>query len=418
MECNDDIVENDNGNKKIDYMVGISPQYWSHVPMTVMDVLNLQLRDGINHLCIPKQPQQQSTTVTTTTSAINHREYMYIPVSKCLLVGTIAYADQRRDGSMVYVIDDGTGMIDCVHWSMADTQQDIYQLPSLKGRSKQTTKEENEGSSNMMFSIGDQVRIFGKIDCLATTRTKNDTTILREIQAGSIEQIEDMTSETRHWIRCTNTTYTTVDSCLEQLGPNIHSQVKARVNLPAADDKLGSWRVFGTSCRCQLDYMENLLYCHCQCKLEPLDPSHKFRDALLRTLLEMQSKSAKMLVFKYKQMKQNQLLRSIASREVMLKGPTQTNVDMLFVNTFRALRQDGIIYLLNSNTDEYLLITREKVMEPFVRDQMRLRPDMARNYITMDSAPAYLSSRVHNERLLYIKRSIWATMKQDQNEDL
>jgi hypothetical protein len=409
MECNNDGSD----IKKIDFMVGISPQYWSHVPMNVIDVLNLQLRDGINHLCIPKhhhhhhhQQQQQQTTTTTIDSQEDY--YMYIPVSKCLLVGAIVYADQRRDGSMVYVIDDGTGMIDCVHWAMADSQQDIYQLPSLERRS-------NEKEAFGMFSIGDRVRIFGKIDCLA----KNDNITIREIQAGSIELIEDVTSETRHWIRCTSTTYTTVASCLEQLGPNIQSQIKARVNLPAADDKMSSWRVFGTSCRCQLDYMENLLYCHCQCKLEPLDPFHKFRDALIRTLLEMQSKSAKMLVFKYKLMKQNEELRSIASREVTWKGATQTNnVDMLFVNTFRALRQDGVIYLLNSNTDEYLLITREKVMEPFVRDQMRLRPDMARNYISMESAPPYLSSRVHNERLLYIKRSIWAATKQNQDDDL
>jgi hypothetical protein len=195
---------------------------------------------------------------------------------------------------------------------------------------------------------------------------------------------------------------------MEQLGPQIQSQVEARVNLPAADDTMGSWRVFGTACRCQLDYMDNLLYCHCQSRLEPLDPSQKFRDALLRTLLDMQSKSVKMLVFKYKQLKLNEQLRAVASRVVMGKGPTQTNVDTLFLNTFRALRQDGVIYLLNSNTDEYLLITRDRVMEPFVRDQMLRRPDTPRNYISLEEAPSYLS-RVHNERLLYIKRSLWAS---------
>jgi hypothetical protein len=41
--------------------------------------------------------------------------------------------------------------------------------------------------------------------------------------------------------------------------------------------------------------------------------------------------------------------------------------------TFRALRQDGILYLIDANTDTYLLLSR-RVLEPFAR--VRDRPDL------------------------------------------
>ena len=105
--------ENDINCRKLDFIAGISPQYWAHVRMSVIDVLTLELKDGINWM--PSPPSEGA----------------YVsPVSKCLLVGYIVYAAERRDGSMVYVLDDGTGLLDCVHWP-SDTQ-DMYQLPPLE----------------------------------------------------------------------------------------------------------------------------------------------------------------------------------------------------------------------------------------------------------------------------------------------
>ena len=368
---------------KLDFVAGISPQYWAHVCMSVIDVLKLKLKDGINWM--PSPPSDG--------------EYVS-PVSKCLLVGYIVYAAERRDGSMVYVVDDGTGLIDCVHWS-SDTQ-DIYQLPPL---------EEVDGDDNR-FSVGEPVRVFGKIECLATTTTKggDKDLVVREIQASLIERVEnDLTSEAHHWMRLCNCAPDNIHSCLDAVGPQIQSQINDKVNLPAADDMYScSWRVFGVNCCCKLTYMEKLLYCHCQCKAEPLDPSYRFRDAVLHMLLSMEERTTKRLEFKYNEIKNNEHLQKMASREITAEKSLKkdTLIDNLFLKTFRALRHDGIIYLLNSNTDIYLLITRDKVLEPYILSQIEMESEIGskrKNFVNYERAPPYIL-RVHNERLLYIKR--------------
>jgi len=392
-------------NTKLDFVAGISPQYWSYVPMSVMDVLNLKLKDGINWMI----PSQKSS---------DGGEEFLSPVSRCLLVGCIVYAAQRRDGSMVYILDDGTGIIDCVQW-LNDTQQDIYNLPSLS---------DNYDDKGKHFSVGNVVRIFGKIECLALMskiKTKetndngnhnhNDDYTIREIHTSTIERVEnDTASEAHHWIQSScHLGRVNVNSCLESLGPQIQLQINNKVNLPAADDIYScSWRVFGMNCCCNLTYMEDLLYCHCQSKAEPLDPSYLFRDAVLTYLQSMQHRTVKRLQFKYKQIKNNDNLQTIASREIFVekhdREKKNTLIDKLFLKTFSALRNDGIIHLLNSNTDEYLLITRDKVLEPYIRSQIKnpnMRSSRTKTFVSYKNSPPYIS-RVHNERLLYIKRLI------------
>ena len=63
---------------------------------------------------------------------------IYVPISKCSLVGAIVSAEIRSDGSRLYVLDDGTGLMDCVDWSCSYTtihgnrlQNNIFQIPSL-----------------------------------------------------------------------------------------------------------------------------------------------------------------------------------------------------------------------------------------------------------------------------------------------
>lgn len=351
-----------------------------------MDVLNLRLKNGINWL----QPSPSNEELST-------------PVSKCLLVGHIVYAAERRGGSMLYILDDGTGLIDCVHWTSdySNSTEDPYHLPSL------TDDAEHNGS----FSVGEPVRVFGKIECLASTSktTENDNSsdrsvIVREIQVRIIERVEDyLMAESHHCMDSCHLGPLGLQSWLEKLGPKLRLQIQNRVNLPAANDETSSWRVFGINCSCNLPYMEDLLYCHCQCKAEPIDPCFRFRDALLSTLLSMQSKITKRLEFNYKEVRANHHLHTIALKEITSdkKMGKDEFIDKLFLKTFRALRSDGIIYLLNSNTDNYLLITRTEVLEPFVKS--RTGDEITQNFISFDRSPIFLS-RIHNERLLYIKR--------------
>jgi hypothetical protein len=245
---------------------------------------------------------------------------------------------------------------------------------------------------------------------------------MREIQASLMEQVESPSSslllgnyclnaEARHWMQCADFQLSVQKrpsdhnalGCLELLGPQIQSQVHEKRHLPSADDSFGAWRVFGASCRCKnLEYMSDLLYCHCKAKVEPLDPHFVFRDALLKTLLELQASHQKKLVFTYRQIKDNQRLKDVARKQATGAGNVDLFVDRLLLNTFRALRHDGIIYLMDSKSDLYLFITRDKVLEPYVRNEMN--KGESKNFVRFQGA-AFLS-KAHNERLLYIKRCL------------
>jgi hypothetical protein len=379
------------------FLVGISPQYWAHVPLSIVDVQNLKLVNGINCYWSSGGNEQ------------------LVPLSKCLIVGTIVNATMRSDESMAYVMDDGTGLIDCVLWSN-NASNDMYSLPCLM-------KEDSHAEeSNIPFRLGDLVRVFGKINCLG--KQANDR-IIREIQASLMERVESPSSssvllgnsysldaEARHWMQCADFQLSAQKRpsdhnalrCLELLGPQIQSQVREKRHLPSADDSYGAWRVFGASCRCKkLEYiMSELLYCHCKAKVEPLDPQFVFRDALLKTLLALQASHQKKLVFTYRQIKDNQQLKDVARKQAIAAGNVDLFVDRLLLNTFRALRHDGIIYLMDSKSDLYLFITRDKVLEPYVRSE--LNKGGSKNFVRLQGA-AFLS-KAHNERLLYIKRCL------------
>jgi hypothetical protein len=445
------------------FLVGISPQYWSHVPMHISDVLQLQLVHGINCWSVPSKDDDHD----------DHDSAVQVPVSKCQLVGTIVSASIRSDASTAFVLDDGTGLIDCMLWS--NHHDDGYALPSLllaDGPPAATIP-------TTMLGIGDLVRVFGKIHCLAILSQPDHPTgfgpgsgpvVVREILASLMERIVEpppwlggdlsysLDAEARHWMACANHCHsssvaskttttppptnhpTTALDYLKLLGPQITAHVHERRRLPAAGDTIGAWRVFGVSCHCTLDYKERLLYCHCQAKAEPMDPNFTVRDALLRVLIEWQDEDEEeeewhhhetkpqpqpQLVFGYQQIKSHARLRTLAANQSVASssgaaaaaGASNTTVhksnlfvDRLLLNTFRALRQDGILYLMDQNTDRYLFITRDRVLEPYVRNETRTTgttptsESSSKNFIHFRGAP--FLSKVHQERLLYIQRCL------------
>jgi hypothetical protein len=376
------------------FLVGISPQYWAHVPMFIDDILNhLELSEGGINFLLP------------------HR----IPVSKCLLVGRIVYTQTRSDLSTVYVIDDGTGLIDCVSYSQVD---DAYTLPSLRhsgDRVSPTTTSSSSSTTNL--KIGSLVQIFAKIKNLAISNSQ----VVRELQVKLMEPVQETyhcNPEVQHWVACAKFQASSSDSmrhprgCLAELGSHIQSQVHAKRHLPSADDTCGAWRVFGVSCLCTCDPIKkSLLYCHCQAKVLPIDPKFQFRDALLEHLLSLQQRHSKKLVFGYKDVKHNPHLLNLAAQQVIGKAKSHLLQEELVRSTIRALVQDGILYHLNERMDQYLLITRELVLEPFVRDEIQSTGNK-KNFVSMQQAPPYLS-QVDPERLLYIKRCI---LQEEQND--
>jgi hypothetical protein len=382
------------------FLVGISPHYWAHVPMSVADVNGLDLKDGVN-----------CALVLPATSRCDDR-VKFVPVSKCILVGYIVSIDIKSKGTTIYVLDDGTGMIDCVNWTSGD---DIFSLPSLMG---------SHGMDSPEYNIGDLIRVFGKINVIKRELAVGKVCVwdcIREIRINVMEHVQSVDAEAGHWISCSNSvlsvssTSNTEKEChslqnsvdfLELLGSDIQEQVHDRRNLPSADDTLAAWRVFGTSCQCSLAYKEALLYCHCQAKLEPLDPNFTFRDTLLSTLLEMEVVQQGRLYFQYKTVATNERLVVIATRMVAATLNPTINANRLFLNTFRALRQDGIVHLSDLRDDSYLLISRDRVLDPYVTKEMQksaFSGSEKKNFVSFDGAP-YLTPKVHQERVLYIRR--------------
>lgn len=378
------------------FLVGIAPIFWAHVPMSVATINHLELIHGIH--CWPCKGY-------------------HIPVSKCVLVGCIVNATIRSsDMSSLYVLDDGTGLIDFLVWDN-DNVNNLFNLPYLGPHG-----QENESTR---FQIGEVVRVFGKIQCVTNNETKRagmNPHAVREIHGSLVERtLNSSNEEAKHWKACvdmeeamtSDPTKFNALGFLDLLGPDITLQVKDGLHLPSADDALGEWRVFGPSCNCVLDYKAELLYCHCLAKVEPLDPQLKFRDAILNHLLGVQRKlSSVKLVFLYRAIKTNQDLREIASCVLSSIGEPkpgsklQPLIDRLVLNTFRALRHDGIVHLEDENSDKYLLISRKWVMEPYIKFQMASRKDNQhpQKFRGLEGIPYF--SRVHRNRLRYIRRCL------------
>jgi hypothetical protein len=411
-----------NFSRSVDHLtVGLSPTYWAHIPLLIYELHNLRLVQGVS--CLVQE--------------IDGQEKL-IPISRCKLTGTIVSVE-RTSASVVYVIDDGSGLVDCLFWM----ERDAYTLPSLLFEDNTT----GEG----ILQVGEIVRVLGRIECvavranglgMASTSAWVGSDAIREIHASVMEPLTSLSStrsmpqtldaESQHWISCARvspSTTTTSSSLLNNaadvlalLGPEIAAQVSNRINIVAAagDDYSGAWRVFGIECRCESVYKDALLYCHCQATPELLDPEYRYRDAVLMTLLDMESGLATSgspdipahLRFQYKTLAQHSRLHQIASEEVTKSksGGPIGNTKRLVVNTFRALRQDGILYLIDEQSDTYLFVSRSKVLEPYVQKKLLTCPATA--VAAKSNKPAYLG-KVPKARLQFIQKDVLAHRQSD-----
>jgi hypothetical protein len=401
---------------RVDHLtIGLSPTYWTHVPICICQLHSLRLEQGVS--CLVQELDGQEKL---------------IPISRCCLVGSIVSVE-RTSASVLYVIDDGTGLVDCVFW----LDRDIYTLPSLF-----------EDTGDGILQVGEIVRVLGRIECVAVRSngsagmTNNNNTkiavrdadtlvssdAIREIHASVVEPLtaspatrampHTLDAESQHWINCVSpsSALSNAADVLELLGPEIRAQVDSRSNFSAAadDDYSGAWRVFGMDCRCELAYKDALLYCHCQATPELLDPEYRYRDALLLTLLDMEkvvastgsSEISTHLRFQYRTVAGHSRLLQIASDEVAKSGGPISNAQRLVVSTFRALRQDGILYLLDEQSDTYLFVSRSKVLDPYIQKMQSTSHETAveRTHL-QNNRPAYLS-KVPKARLQFIRKDL------------
>jgi uncharacterized protein with PIN domain len=242
-------------------------------------------------------------------------------------------------------------------------------------------------------------------------------TAIREIHASVVQPIsassyskalpQTLDAESQHWTNCvsllSSSSLKNAKHVLELLGPDITAQVLgSQSNSAVSQDYTGAWRVFGMECRCKLAYKDALLYCHCQATPEATDSGYTYRDAVLQTLLRMEKNETHApLRFQYRTIANDSNLNRIAVYQLS-KG----NVQHLVINTFRALRQDGILYLLDAHSDTYIFISRDRVLEPFVRTMQSTSLETAPERKNLrQNRPGYLS-KVPKARLELIRNDL------------
>lgn len=189
-------------------LVGLSPTYWAHIPSFICQVLDWKEKDGIYY-------DDEA------------------PVSRCSLVGVLVAVD-RRFTHTSFVVDDGTGLIDCVRWG------DYW-----------------EGE------IGDLVRVLGK------------WTEQREVFVAAVQRVNE---EVTHWRQSMNHRHLLSQTVLDRHLPKV------------AKDSIRYGRLcrMHETCSSKLAYYHELLYCPCQASPESLDPELTFRNRLLAHILGME----------------------------------------------------------------------------------------------------------------------------------
>ena len=458
------------------HLLGLSPQYWAHTPLLIGDILSLGLVNGVDcmmsasphspehdeqpdpQIClhnnqIPgrkrRRPSEDSEDDKVSGIAIDH----IIPISRCEIVGFIV-SKERKANSTLYLLDDGSGMIDCISWE--DDVDGTYSLPPLI----ETYPNRNDLEQNS-FRVGDCVRIRGKIKCISigsesrtidisvvgdntiskgassrhTQRFEVPVNVVREIVVATMEHVLDPNTsngidpQTTHWLKCIHFArrigiQSDADAepirngadVLGLLGNTMSTKLTGANVIDIGEEDNGAWRVFGPDCNCRLPHKDELLYCHCLAKFEALDPQQVFRDALLKHLLEMMEKdSTNPLRFHYGSLQEDEHLHGIAAKTVSETTNPDINVRRLYFNTFKALRNDGIIHLDDQDADIYLLISKSNVLVPYLAPLVSKEASALEKSMRRANAPPFVK-KVPATRLRFVTKCLLANSKKSPTE--
>lgn len=400
------------------FLVGLTPHYWAFVPMCIAEVHRLGLVNGVD--CMVVRGGSAATR--------------FIPVSKCAITGIVVHVDRKSNGSILYLLDDGTGFMDCLQWGKSD----YYKLPSLL--------DDPLGGNDDSFQIGDLVRVMGRLRVVSVqgvrethqTASGREWEILncvREVRVttmGYVVEAENKKknprfcctdAETQQWTKCIEWKENRVKEedvitngvdTLRLLGPKICQEALDRSDFPAADDDVGAWRVFGTSCRCEMPYKQLLLYCHCQATVEVMDPVLKFRDMLLNKLVHMeqeQQSTSEPLQFQYQAVVADPDLQNVAKT---IGGSKSISVQRLFLKTFSALRKDGVLYLCDQRADIYMLVSRSRVIEPHIQKKFSKNKKSQFDYKLLQLERQSVLKDVPNSRMQHVKRCLEKSRTESQ----
>lgn len=133
------------------------------------------------------------------------------------------------------------------------------------------------------------------------------------------------------------------------------------------------------------------------------DPHFKYRDALLEHLLKLESERPidELLRIQYRQVVSHEI--SIVALE--LAGALGDGKRLL-QNGVRALRKDGILFLLCPESDTYLLVSVDRVLKPYLRKVLSREQEGAMERAALKlNRPEYLAC-VPKARVDLVKRRL------------
>lgn len=397
---------NDNSISDVDYrLIGLSPQYWSYTRLSVGDLTALPLINGVDCFIAPRESDKIADL------------WHIFPLSRVLLRGIVTAIDRRPNGCTLIVIDDGTGAIDCRCWE--ESLSSAFHLPALLPQHQASMNR-----NGLRYDIGDSVEVMGKIKTLtagdassaaASTLSNNNTAQQLEVRFGCVREVHatsvcviDKTQisitnawngESVHWLKCINIEkeVTKTNNSTMKNGKEVLSLLRDKISSSLLRDgdstTIGRKNVLERQC-CQTSqrFRQALFYCHCEATLETLDSTFTFRDAVLNHLLDCESElwhissclhqaatedcmdlygaeANSMLppfLFTFQSICSDARLSSIARSLVSSTNLPDANMQRLFQKTFAAMSKDGLLSLYDPGEDLYLLVSCNRVLEPFL----------------------------------------------------
>ena len=351
-----------------------------------------------------------------------------LPLSKVLLRGIATAIDRRPNGCTLIVLDDGSGSIDCRYWDNDDNSGggNNFNLPALLAEHEPTNKQRRD---QCRFIVGDMLEVMGKIKTLTAGSKANadecklssySTEVPLDVRYGCIREVHASSvclinkGETRmanqwngemvHWLKCMNfnkqqqyrqSRVRNGRDILPLLGDVISTSILGEGSCTILDKANGNNNILQRKC-CQTSYRfrSSFFYCHCEASLEALDPNLQFRDALLNRLLDMEAKLQRRsdtlyptsaedcldllgidqintlpppLLFTFESIYRDEEIINIATSIVSSTTAPEANAQRLIRKTFAALTNDGILSLYDHEQDLYLLVSRSRIIEPFLR---------------------------------------------------
>ena len=202
---------------------------------------------------------------------------------------------------------------------------------------------------------------------------------------------------------------------LNILGNDLLSKMTHTEAIDVDEEDNGAWRVFGPDCTCRLPHKDELLYCHCLASFEALDPHQVFRDALLKHLIDMmgENPTSSPFRFHYGSLISIDHLNDIATKTVPETPNTAVNVHRIFANTFKALRNDGIVYLDDQDNDIYLLISKSTALIPYLSPLINKESSALERSMRRSNPPPFIK-KVPASRLRFVTKYLLANSKKTE----